>query len=145
MMTPSALVAIATLTGEPCYPCKRDGIVYAVSRSWVVWGESKQRWKAVYRPTCTLRSSWSLDDLLKTEMRHRCPWTQYDVESVNLDALRKLSASSGYTTKDVAVRLGYSPSNNEVRRILTGNRPVTVQFAQRAVAAFGRGVLGVQS
>lgn len=141
MMTPAALQAIATLTGEPCHPCKRDGIVYAVSRSWVVW-YAKDDWHAVDRPSCLHTRSASLQDVF--EMDRRCLWSAIDLagSKLDLDALRQHQKHCNYSVVDLSVRLGYSPSNNEVRRILTGNRPVTVQFAQRAVAAFGRGVLG---
>jgi hypothetical protein len=141
MMTPSALVAIATLTGEQPHPCKRDGITYAVSRSWVVW-YAKDDWHAVDRPSCLHTRSASLRDVC--ELDRRCLWSAIDLagSKLDLDALRQYAKTCGYTATDLAVRLGYSPSNQEVRRILTGNRPVTVQFAQRAVAAFGRGVLG---
>lgn len=137
-MTPSALQAIATLTGEQPHPCKRDGIVYAVSRSWIVW-YAKDDWHAVHRASCRHGRGPALSGIVIDRPGEL--WTANGVTTLNLDALRQYAKTCGYTATDIAVRLGYSPSNQEVRRILTGNRPVTVQFAQRAVAAFGRGVL----
>lgn len=142
MMTPTALQTITTLTGEPCHPCKRDGIVYAVSRSWIVW-YAKDDWHAVDRHSCLHTREASLQAVFFSGMGNL--WRDQEVTTLDLDALRQHQKHCNYSVVDLSVRLGYSPSNNEVRRILTGNRPVTVQFAQRAVAAFGRGVLGVQS
>lgn len=143
-MTPSAMAAIATLTGEQPHPCKRDGIVYAVSANWTVWW-FKDDWHSVYRPMCRHKRSPSLQDVVSRGGDGLWWHDVALVATLDLEALRLHAEMCGYTVVDLAVRMGYSPSNNEVRRILTGNRPVTVQFAQRAVAAFGCGVLGVQS
>jgi len=141
MMTPTSLQAISALTGEPCHPCKRDGIVYAVSKSWTVW-HRKQQWHAVNRSTCKYRRNKLLETVIVEDLG--VPWADMDVslQCDLLERLRRHKERTGYTVVKIAVRMGYSPSNNEVRRILTGNRATTVPFAQRAVAAFGRGVLG---
>jgi len=139
-MHPVALVAIAKLTGEPCRPCHFKGTTYAVSKSWLVW-YAKDDWKAVHRPTCTLHASWALSDLLGAEKRYRCPWSEYEPAELDLDRLRQHVKTCGYTMVDLAVRLGYVPTNKRVAKYLAGRLPVTQEFAQRAVAAFGRGVL----
>lgn len=146
-MTPSALQAIATLTGEPVHPCKRDGIVYAVSKSWTVWYH-KDDWHAVDRQCLIHERTPILGNAVQTMYANPLmrSWADYPLNGeLSLDALRQYANTCGYTTTDLAVRMGYSPGNKDVCRYLSGNKPVTKEFAQRAVAAFGRGVLGGQS
>lgn len=137
-MTPVALAAIATLTGEQPHPSRHDGITYAVSKSWVVW-RHKDDWKAVHRPTCTLQISWCVSDLLGKDMRYNCPWKQYEMIGLRPADLQALRESRGYTMTDLAVRMGYHPSNRiNVSQVLSGKRVPSTEFVQRAIAAFGR-------
>lgn len=145
-MTPSALEAIAKLTGEPVHPCKVDGVVYAVSRSWLVW-YAKDDWHAVLRDSCCHSRHPSIQGVFDSAVLGVL-WRDLDpqyVARLDLDRLRAHVKTCGYTMVDVAVRLGYVPTNKRVSKQLSGALPVNKEFAQRAVAAFGRGVLRGES
>ena len=142
----AALVAIAKLTGEPCRPCRFKGTTYAVSKSWLVW-YAKDDWHSVYRGACLHMRAPSLQDALPAVAISSAvvPWQNYRVDRLDLEALRQHVKTCGYTMVDVALRLGYVPTNKRVAKYLAGKLPVTQEFAQRAVAAFGRGVLRGES
>jgi len=138
-MHPAALVAIAKLTGEPTHPCHFKGTIYAVSKSWLVW-HAKDDWHAVERHSCLHTREASLQAVFFSDMGNL--WHDQDVSvGLDLEALRQHVKTCGYTMVDVALRLGYVPTNKRVAKYLAGKLPVTQEFAQRAVAAFGRGVL----
>lgn len=137
-MTPSALQAIAKLTGEPCRPCQFKGTTYAVSKSWLIW-YAKDDWHSVDRNTCRHTRDPSLRGALVADIF--AVVEAVDPQSLDLDRLRQHVKTCGYTMVDLAVRMGYVPTNKRVAKYLAGKLPVTQEFAQRAVAAFGRGVL----
>lgn len=139
MMTDTAIAAIAKLTGEKVRTAKCDGTTYAVSKSWIVW-YSKDDWHAVHRATCRHGRGPALSAIVAD--RPGDLWRTVKPVTLDIDALRRHKSLCGYTVVDVAVRLGYHPANLDVSRRLSGAMPVNLEFAQRAVAAFGRGVLG---
>ena len=115
MMTPTSIEAIATLTGEPVHPCNQDGTIYAVSRSWIVW-YSKDDWHAVDRHSCLHTRHPSLRGALMVDIGDQ--WRDQDVSAgVDLVALRQHVKACGYTMADVAVRLGFVPTNKRVAKI----------------------------
>ena len=142
-MHPAALVAIAALTGEPTHSCRFKGTTYAVSKSWLVW-YAKDDWHAVMRYSCVHARDAALRGVIRPF--RVILWSDEDVSAgLDLEALRQHVKTCGYTMVDVAIRMGYVPTNKRVSKQLSGKLPVTKEFCQRAVAAFGRGVLRGES
>ena len=142
MMTPTALEAIAKLTGEPCHPCHFKGTTYSVSKSWLVW-YAKDDWHAVLRDSCCHSRHPSIQGVFDSAVLGVL-WRDLDpqyVARLDMDRLKAHAKLCGYTMVDLAVRMGYVPTNKRVGKYLAGKLPVTQEFCQRAVAAFGRGVL----